>query len=310
MLGATVRMATPVILAAMGGLVSFHAGILNVAMEGFMLVAAFTAVLGSYYAGSWALGVLAAILVCFAFSLLYAAFVVDLKADCFAIGFALNILATGATLYLVRALGEGIFNAPGLGSIPRLHLSVLTRVPLLDALVNNHSLLVYAMPFLVLLVYLVLYWTPFGLRLRAAGESPAALETAGVSVRRTQYAASLICGLFCGLAGAHLSLGYLSQFIRDMTAGRGFMALAAILVGRGHPGYTALVALVFGAFEALSIKLQGQHLPPQFPLMFPYAVTILAVVLAGDTHRPARHRRRRSSLACGVECSSGGAGPG
>lgn len=292
MLGTTLRVATPVVLAALGGMVSFHAGILNVAMEGLMLFAAFAAVLASFYSGAW-LGVVAAVVVCLLLSIAYAVFVVDLKTDGFAVGFALNILATGATIYLVRVLGTGIFNSPSLRSLPRLHSRLLSRAPVLDLVFNNHSVLVYITPLLVLLVMYVLYHTPFGLHLRAAGEAPQALETAGVSVRKTRYCASILCGCFCGLAGAHLSLGYLSQFIRDMTAGRGFMALAAILVGRGHPIRTALVALLFGVSEALSIKLQGFNLPPQFALMLPYLATILAVVLAVDSGADYTGRRAR-----------------
>lgn len=277
-LGATLRMATPVMLAAMGGLISFHAGIMNVAMEGFMLIAAFAAVLVSYYAGAW-WGLAAAAGVCVLLGFLYALFVVDLKADGFAIGFALNILATGSTIYLVRILESQVFNSPKIGVLPRWHLAFLDKVPALNTVLNNHSIFVYVAPLLVALVSLALYRTPFGLRVRAAGEAPKALETAGVGVRRTKYAASVLCAVFCGLAGAHLSLGYMSQFIRDMTAGRGFMALAAILVGKGNPAITALIALLFGTFEALAIKVQALKVPPQFALMLPYLVTILAVVL-------------------------------
>lgn len=289
-LGTTLRTATPVILASLGGLVSLHAGIINVAMEGFMLIASFTAVLFSYYVGA-GMGVVAAVVACVLFSLLYALFVVDLKIDGFAIGFALNILASALTLYLVRAIGADIFNSPELKSLPRLQSGLLANVPFLDAAFNGHSILVYAAPVLVLLMWWILYRTPFGLRLRAAGEAPRALESAGVSSRKAKYLASIICGIFCGLAGAHLSIGYMSQFIRDMTAGRGFMALAAILVGRGYPLYTALVALLFALAEALAIKLQALEVAPQFALMLPYLVTILTVVLSTSDSRSRRRKR-------------------
>jgi simple sugar transport system permease protein len=275
LLGATFRLAAPVVLAAIGGLVSFHAGIMNVAMEGFMLISAFTAVLVSYYAGAWA-GVLAAVAVCLVFSALYALFVVDLQSDGFAIGFALNILATGLTIYLVRILGTDIFNSPQIQPLPHLQIDALAASPILNSILNGHSVTVYITPVLVWAMSAVLYRTPFGAHLRAAGEAPAALAASGVSPRRVKYAASLICGALCGVAGAHLSLGYLTQFIRDMTAGRGFMALAAILVGRGRPAATALVSLLFAASEATSMKIQA-YAAPQFALMLPYVVTIIAV---------------------------------
>jgi ABC-type uncharacterized transport system permease subunit len=280
LLGATLRLATPVVLAATGGLVSFHAGILNVAMEGFMLVGAFTAVLLSYYAGAW-MGVFGAIGICLVLSLLYALFVVDLKSDGFAIGFALNIFATGLTIYLVRIFGTDIFNSPQIQPITKIRMGAFGCVPILDAVFNNHSVTVWLTPILVVITSGLLYRTPFGAHLRASGEAPLALETAGVSARKMQYAASLICGGFCGLAGAHLSLGYLTQFIRDMTGGRGFMALAAILVGKGKPVRTALISLLFAVAEAASMRIQ-EYIPPQFALMLPYIVTVLTVAFMSD----------------------------
>ena len=181
LLGATFRLAAPVVLAAIGGLVSFHAGIMNVAMEGFMLISAFTAVLVSYYAGAWA-GVLAAVAVCLVFSALYALFVVDLQSDGFAIGFALNILATGLTIYLVRILGTDIFNSPQIQPLPHLQIDALAASPILNSILNGHSVTVYITPVLVWAMSAVLYRTPFGAHLRAAGEAPAALAASGVSL--------------------------------------------------------------------------------------------------------------------------------
>lgn len=275
----TIRTATPLILAALGGLLTQHAGILNIGMEGMILMGAFFAIVGSYFFGSSLAGVLLAVAIGIIVGLIFAFFVIDLKSDEFIIGIAINLLAGGLTVFLLRSIFgvKGAFSSPDIVSLPRVSLSFLENIPVLDTLFNNHTIFIYISWILVVLVYIYLYKTPQGIWLRAAGEYPQALETAGVSPRKMKYISSIACGVFCGFAGAHLSLGYLTLFTENMSAQRGFIAMAAIIFGRAHPIKTLIAALMFGFFDALGIRLQGVGIPSQFTQMIPYLGTIVVL---------------------------------
>lgn len=277
----TIRTATPLILAALGGLLTEHAGMLNIGMEGMILLGSFFGVLGSFYFSSSLAGVLLAGLVGLLVGLLFAIFVIDLKSDEFIVGIAINIFAGGLTVFLLRSIFgvKGAFSSPGIIPLPRLDFPGLASIPFLNVIFNNHSIFVYISWVLVVLIYIYLYKTPQGVWLRAAGEYPEALETAGVSPKRMKYISSIICGLLCGFAGAHLSLGYLTLFTENMSADRGFIALAAIIFGRANPIRTFAAALMFGFFDALGIRLQVMGIPSQFTQMIPYAATIVALFI-------------------------------
>lgn len=277
----TIRTATPLILAALGGLLTEHAGMLNIGMEGMILLGSFFGVLGSFYFSSSLAGVLLAGLVGLLVGLLFAIFVIDLKSDEFIVGIAINIFAGGLTVFLLRSIFgvKGAFSSPGIIPLPRLDFPGLASIPFLNVIFNNHSIFVYISWVLVVLIYIYLYKTPQGVWLRAAGEYPEALETAGVSPKRMKYISSIICGLLCGFAGAHLSLGYLTLFTENMSADRGFIALAAIIFGRANPAKTFAAALMFGFFDALGIRLQVMGIPSQFTQMIPYAATIVALFI-------------------------------
>ena len=277
----TIRTATPLILAALGGLLTEHAGMLNIGMEGMILLGSFFGVLGSFYFSSSLAGVFLAGLVGLLVGLLFAIFVIDLKSDEFIVGIAINIFAGGLTVFLLRSIFgvKGAFSSPGIIPLPRLDFPGLASIPFLNVIFNNHSIFVYISWVLVVLIYIYLYKTPQGVWLRAAGEYPEALETAGVSPKRMKYISSIICGLLCGFAGAHLSLGYLTLFTENMSADRGFIALAAIIFGRANPAKTFAAALMFGFFDALGIRLQVMGIPSQFTQMIPYAATIVALFI-------------------------------
>jgi simple sugar transport system permease protein len=285
-------MSAPLILASLGGLVTYHAGIVNVAMEGLMLASAFTAVVFSYIFGSAATGVLAAIIVSILFSMLYSYFVTTLKANNFAIGIAINIFISSLTLFLTRIMfvGQNAFNSPKIKEIPKIKIDF--GVEFLNTLLSNYSVLVYLALILTFIISYVIYKTPFGLWLRAAGSHPEALATAGKRVWTVQYATSILTGILCGLAGAQLSLSNVVLFTRDMSAGRGFICLAAILISRGKPKTTLLVAVLFGFFDALSIQLQALKIPTQFLFMLPYVMAILTLVLMDSSAR----RKRQNYL--------------
>jgi simple sugar transport system permease protein len=291
--GTTVRMFTPILLASLGGAFTYHAGIINVALEGLMLSSAFFSVVFSFITGSAIMGVLGGILAAVILSIIYSFFVSILKANNFAIGFALNILVSSLTLYLMRIMfvGQNAFNSPKISSINTL--AIKTGNFFLDNFVFNFSLLTYISIILVFVCVYVIYKTSFGLRMRVSGESQEALRTAGVKVGLIQFLSSIICGVFCGLAGAQLSLFNVRMFSRDMTGGRGFVALAAILIARGKPKLILIISFLFGLFDALSIKLQNENFPPQFALMLPYVMSILVLFLFYLRARTKEHVKKK-----------------
>ena len=288
----TIVMAVPLILVSLGGAITYHAGIVNVAMEGLLLSSAFCAVVFSYMSGSSLIGLLAAILVSVLISLLYSLFVTTMKTDNFAIGIALNIFISSLTLFLTRILfvGENAFNSPKIAALPKLNVTLGSEV--LNVLFTGFSPIVYLTPFLCVAVSFLIYKTPFGLWIRAAGSFPEALSTAGKHVPRIQYGASVCTGVLCGLAGTQLSLSNVVMFTRDMSAGRGFICLAAILISRGKPKLAVMISLLFGLFEALSIQLQALQIPNQFLFLLPYLAAIVALVIMDTAER--RHRMCQS----------------
>ena len=289
LIASTIRVATPLVLAALGGLFSERSGVINIALEGKMLAGAFTAAavtyaadtkLGMGNASPWA-GLLAGMVAGLFIAAIYAVSCIRFKADQVVSGAAINILMLGIPGFLGGALFLSSGSTP---QIPKDHL--LPQSPWLIAIV------ILA---LVAGIWYVIYKTPFGLRLRSVGENPEAADAAGVSVSRIRYSGVLLAGLLAGLGGAYLSIGQSSLFTRNMTAGRGFIALAALIFGKWKPVPTLLACLLFGFTEAISIQMQGaiklpsgEDIPVQFIQMVPYVLTI--VVLAGfiGTSRPPR----------------------
>ena len=264
----TIRLATPLLLAALGGLYSERSGVINIALEGLLLAGAFTAASVTWYAGSPWVGLVSAVLAGAAIAAVHAVACIRYRADQVVSGTAINILLTG-----VPALLSGAFFLSS-GSTPQIPKEQL--IPWTPIVIAG---------LLVPLTYYVLYYTPFGLRLRAVGENPGAADAAGVSVTRLRYAAVLLSGALAGIGGAYLSIGQSSLFTRNMSAGRGFIALAALIFGKWRPVQTMLACLLFGFTEAVAIQLQGvrlfggEEIPNQFIQIIPYVLTI--VVLAG-----------------------------
>lgn len=276
LLFSAIRLATPLLLAALGGMFSERSGVINIALEGLMLAGAFTAASVTWYAGSpWA-GLAAAILAGAAVASIHAVACIRYRADQVVSGTAINILLTGVPALLSGAFFLSSGSTP---QVPRGNLIPITPVVIAFLLVP--------------VSWYVLYRTPFGLRLRAVGENPEAADAAGVSVNRMRYTAVLLSGALAGIGGAYLSIGQSSLFTRNMSAGRGFIALAALIFGKWRPVQTMLACLLFGFTEAFTIQIQGKHytfgllgfnvndweIPNQFVQMIPYVLTI--VVLAG-----------------------------
>lgn len=277
----TLRTATPVILAGLGCLMTDHVGIMNIGIDGMMLMGAFIAVLGSYFMGSWVAGLTCAILLGVLLGFFYGVFVVKFKSDEFIIGVALNIFAGGVTVFLLRTIFgvKGAFSDPGIVPLPKLQLDWLEGIPFIGPLLNNNTLLVYVSWLLVLACWLFIYRTPMGFWLRAAGEHPKSLASVGKSPEKQKYLASVLCGIFSCLAGAHLSLGYLTMFSENMSASKGYVAVACVIFGRSNPPLVFLAALLFGFIDAMGTRLQSVGVDPTLTKIFPYVGTVLMMVL-------------------------------
>ncbi len=274
------RMSAPYILVGLGGLISLSAGDLNIALEGFMLIGAFFAILGSYLFASYVAGILFAIMATLLFVLIFGFFTIRLKADVFVVGIAFNLLASEGTVFLSRLFFHvrGSFSDPRIVGIPSINIPLLNNIPILNQLFNNQSALVYLSWILIVVFWFLIYRTPIGFYFRAAGEHPEALETTGIRVNKIRWYAAIICAIMCGLAGAHLSLGYLKLFVEDMTAGRGFIALSAVIFGGSNPIIMSFTSLLFGLAEGISLRIQNMGIPSQFTLMLPYLTTIFALI--------------------------------
>ena len=324
LLFSAIRLATPLLLAALGGMYSERSGVINIALEGLMLAGAFTAASVTWWAGSPWVGLLSAIVAGAAIASIHAVACIRYRADQVVSGTAINILLTGVPALLSGAFFLSSGSTP---QVPKENLMppavVITAISLVffslallrlsrlrsaspyvqlaaaAVLAAGMYLALYKSPLNPLLAqpaivwlafalvpfsYYVLFKTPFGLRLRAVGENPEAADAAGVSVNRMRYTAVLLSGALAGIGGAYLSIGQSSLFTRNMSAGRGFIALAALIFGKWRPVQTMLACLLFGFTEAVAIQLQGVHfggeeIPTQFVQIIPYVLTI--VVLAG-----------------------------
>lgn len=275
----TLRTATPVVLAAMGCLMTQHVNITNIGIDGMMLIGAFFAVLGSYYLGSWAAGVGVALLLGVLLGLFYYVFVIKFGSDEFIIGVALNIFAGGLTVFLLRTIFKvaGSFSDPAIVPLPTIHIPLIEKIPVIGPLLSGNTLLVYVSWLLVPLCWAFIYKMPMGFHLRAAGEYPDALTACGKCPERMKCLASVLCGMLSTLAGAHLSLGYLTMFSENMSAARGYVAFACVIFGGGNPPRVFLAALLFGFIDALGLRMQ-KYVPSDITAMAPYVVTVVMMV--------------------------------
>ena len=299
-----IRTTTPLLFATMGGLIADLSGALNVALEGMMLIAALTAVIVSVYA-PWYVAVLSGMSAGALLGALMALFHLRFKADIILVGFAVNILAAGGTVFaLSQATGGDKGTSINLQSkaIPALDLSFLEAIPgagpLLKSLLSGHSLLSWLAVLTVIAVWFFLYRTPWGLWLRGVGEYPAAPEAAGIPVNKVRALSLIASGALVGIGGAQLAMFNYVGFTRDMTAGRGFIALGAVLLGARHPVGAMLAALLFGVFEALSIVMPNlfNWIPSELIQTIPFVVTILALVLFSYRAQRARQLRTLSKI--------------
>ena len=278
-----IRLATPVLLAALGGAVCNKAGNFNIALEGFMLIGSFAAVIGSYFLKSATLGILLAVLITVAISLLYGLFCITFKGDEIIVGFGFNMFAIAITGWLLEPIfgGKGSFYNPSTPVLNPIKLFLISKIPILNTIFSGHNIIVYLSWILIILLYVIMYRTSLGYKLRALGENPASLKANGLSTVKYAYLAVAIAGITCGLAGAYLSIGSLAMFTENMTAGRGFIAVTAVIFSNGYLPVTALVSILFGFANSIAIQLQGLGFPTQFVEMIPYILAILMIIPAG-----------------------------
>lgn len=272
--------ATPILLSALGGSLTYYAGIFNIAMEGMMLNGAFFAVIGSYYFHSWIMGILFAIVGAILMALVFILFSVVLKMDEFITGIGLNLFALGLTTYLLQQVFHvrGMFSNPEIVPVPALTIPLIKDIPILGSILSGHNLLVYLTIIAVIAVRYLVFKTRFGLRLRAAGYNRTCLDTSGVSANRIRIWSLILCAVLCGLAGAFLSLGVVTGFTKNMSAGKGWISLAAVILVSGNPTGVALISLLFGFTDGLGLFLQ-KSLPSQFTSMVPYVATLVALFI-------------------------------
>jgi len=272
---------TPLLFAATGGLFPALAGMLNIALEGLLLIGAFSAIAAVYYTGSFTAGLIAAICASVILSALLAFTTINLRSNVFITGLAANLLAGGLTVVLSHYLfnTRGVVALHDINHLTVIDIPLINNIPVVGALLSGHSVYVYASWLLLLVSWVVIYKTPFGYRLRACDKHSTALASLGLHPDTCRWAAFLVSGFFCGIGGSFLSLN-LGAFVPNMTAGKGWIALVVIFLGGRRPLGLIAAALVFGVAESFSNYAQGLfNVPADFILAMPYLLTLLAMVL-------------------------------
>jgi general nucleoside transport system permease protein len=282
-IASTIAMATPILLAALGELIVERSGVLNIGIEGAMLAGAFCGLAAAWFSGSIALGLLAACAAAVALNAILALLVVNLAVNQVVAGTAIDILALGLTGVFYRQLFGVTGSAFTIAPMRPIALGPLARIPLLGPALFDQSALVYLAFALVPIVAIAISRTRYGLELRAAGERPEAADALGLGVYRLRWQALMIAGVLSGLAGAYLTMAYANTFVEGISAGRGYVALSVVIVGRWNAWGVAAASILFGAAIALQFGLQafGTAIPYQFFLALPYVLTIAVLALMG-----------------------------
>jgi simple sugar transport system permease protein len=283
----TIRISLSIIYAGMGEMITEKAGVLNIGIEGIMLMGAFSAAIVSYFTNSPWLGLLAAVAVAVLIGLIFAFIAITLKSDQAITGLAIFLLCVGLSGFLLQIIFSHGGNSPKVPTLPNLHIGFLENIPILNDIFNDQSILMFPALLLPVLLHYFFYYTPWGTWLRAAGENPKALAVVGKNPITIRYMATLAGSFFCGIGGAYLSISQTSLFSENMVAGRGFIALSAVIFGGVRPGGVFLATLFFGFMDALQITLQtavpDYVIPREVFMAMPYILTLL--LLAGFIKR-------------------------
>lgn len=297
-LAVIMRVTTPILLATTGALYSERAGVPNITMEGSMLLGTFGAIVGSYFFGSSFVGALFGIFAGILIALIFAFLVLKLGGDEVVVGVAINVIVGGLTIFFLSQVfnASGSFVSPKIVGLPKVGFSFLEKVPVLKEILTGQTLVVYLAFFSVVVTHILINKTPFGMKIKACGENPMAAATVGVNVNRIRLICIIITGALSGFAGAQISLGFLSMFSENMTAGRGYIAIAAIIFARAIPVRVLLVSLLFGFSEALSNVLQLLKFPAEIVLMLPYLFVIVFLVFNINRFRKGKIKTTDSNM--------------
>lgn len=287
------RVTTPILFAALGALISNRAGIINIGLEGIMLVAALMGVVVSAYTGSAWVGLTGAVMAGTLIAGILAFFTLKFKTHIILGGVAINMFASGGTVFILYLLSGDKGSSTSLPSkvLPSIDIPLLKDITVIGPIFSGHNVLTYMSILSVFIVYYLLKRTPLGLRIRSVGENPQAAQSVGVSVIKVQYTALLLSGFFAGLGGAYMSMGYLSLFTRDMIAGRGWIAIAAESMGRSTTVGTTLTSLLFGAADALANALQVLKIPAELIGTLPYVTTVIGLVIYAVSEARIRNKK-------------------
>ena len=289
LIAATLRYATPLAFAALGGIFSERSGVVNIGLEGMMLAGAFFGIYAAVEGGHWTLGLVGAMAAGGILAAIHAFFSIHLRADQIVVGTAINFLALGVTGYLFRYIYKEQGTPSDVSRIPELSIPGVRDIPFVGDVIGELSLMIWLIIALLVLGYLLLFRTAIGLRLRSVGEHPKAADTVGISVFAIRYAAVIASGMLAALGGAYLSIGFVGSFNENMTVGRGFIALAAVIFGKWHPFGAAAACLLFGFSSGLAQRLQGEaDISANLLSTLPYILTLIALVgLVGRSRAPA-----------------------
>ncbi len=276
-----IRVATPILLASLGAILCEKSGVVNLGLDGIMLISALFGVLGSAYGGNLIWGVIAGVGSALIISGIFAYFHLVLKANAVLCGTAVNTIASGLTVFALQlATGEkGSSSSLKSYTFPTVNIPFIKDIPILGDILSGHNLITYIAFLMVIVIWIFMYKTPLGLRMRAVGENPNAASSVGQNVIKIRFLAILLCGVLVGFGGMYLSMGYLSMFTRDMVAGRGFIALAACAMGQATPVGVLISSMVFAFFDGLSNILQLLQIPSEFVQMLPYVATIFGLTV-------------------------------
>lgn len=286
-----VRLSAPLILASMGGVFGDRANILNISLESVMLTGAFFATWGSYlFENPW-MGLLFGIIAGLFMSALFGVFVLHCNANAVVVGIAMNLGAWGFTSLLLESVFKtrGSFMDPRIKSFTSLDIPLLNRIPFLSDILNKQNVLVYLAFAAVIFSYIIIFKTPFGLRLRGVGINEKAAQTTGTSLLKYRWISLCFTGVLVGMAGSFLPLSGISMFTENMSAGKGFLAVAAIMIGKGNPLKVFAGCLVFAYADALAIGLQSYNISSQLVLMMPYIATIVVLLLTNLKNSKAKN---------------------
>lgn len=274
----TLTISIPLILAALGGMISVRAGIMALGLEGMVLAGAFGAAVGSHFGGNPYWGIVGALLIGGFIGLMHGVLCVKFKVNQVISGIGLNLLTSAGTSMFLQRIWNSRGASGEVAQLPKVKIEAIKDIPVIGTIFASQSILFYTTIILVVVLWVVMYKTVVGLRLRMVGENPKAAATLGIDVNKYKYVSVVLCGMLAGLAGAFLSIDYLASFSREMSAGRGYIAVVITILGGYHPIGILLAGWMFGFAQAMQITLQGAGIPTQFVQMIPYVVTLIVLV--------------------------------